>query len=518
MTMRLATRCSVLAFVASSLGCGPSSGTSADGGTPEAGNPDGSAPEAGSPEGGACVEGGSLSWDTQATRVDSGRGSIDIGAGLTNAAHIDFDNAGNAIAVWAQIDASGVASAWASRRTRDGQWSAPQQISTTPVSTGSGTGMAAALAVSGDGSAIAVWQQYGGLHPTGVQNVWAVRYQPGSGWSAEMAIQAPAAGPGPVVSSDPQVAIDSKGNAVVVWSEDDSQQDNGTPAPDFGTQTYANRYVAGTGWSGPVLVSNFGANGSTENPQVAVDEQGDAVVAWSASPGNSPIRAMAARYDGTSAKWEAGAFIDQCTACNSNLGIVPSVAIDSSRNAFALWAQGQSGGTVATFAARYGAASGTWANAMQLDANLGTNLNAQGNSERIVLDNAGNATAVWVNISNDQTHPNTIIASRFTGGAWQAAAPIDTKKPGGNTRPYLAIDDVGDVMAVWDDQGSVWATEYGVATGTWPQETQLDPQDNSAGFPSVAFSHGCPTALVAYVNATGQNGNNGSGVFVRSFH
>jgi hypothetical protein len=403
---------------------------------------------------------------------------------------------------------------WAAQRDASGTWTPPKQIDGAPTG-GTLIEPLPVLAVSANGTAVVVFQEHTDDTTNGASNAAYAVYSQGSGWAPAGQFTPPTK-PNQVNDNEkPQVAIDSQGNAVAVWAQDmGGANDAGAPA-DFGPQIYTARLTAGQGWSTPTRLSNYGMSGFSGTPHVGVDEKGDAIAAWAASPANSPIRAKAAHYDGTSNKWGTETFIDQCTACMSNVGILPRVALDSSGNAEVVWAQGQSGGQIAEFAARYGAQAGTWDNAQQLDTGLMTNLNAS--DTRLVVDAMGNATAVWVNVSNDKTHPNTIITARMVGGSWKAANPVDTTMPAVDTRPAIAVDDQGDVMVAWDNQATLWATELPAGATTWPTDTQLDPQDTSANAPSVAIMHGCPIAVIAFQNGSGQSGGNGTGIYALSF-
>jgi hypothetical protein len=504
--MRGLTLDGALSFLIFAAGCSSSTvATSQDAGYPPA--PDAGGPDTATPlDGSACDDGGAPSWQPEPASVDTA---------IAAAGHplLGIDGSGNAIAVWEESDPTGsVWTVWASEKPAGGAWSTPQRID------GAGSGGLVtepfpSLAVSASGAAVVVFQrQYPGEAGPPASNVWHVEYAAGTGWDQAAQFFAPVVGNQVVGNENAQVAIDSKGNATAIWAQDmgDSAEN-----ADFGPQIYASRLEVGQAWSTSSRLSSYAVNGFTGTPHVAVDDAGDAVAAWSTNPANSPIRVMGAHFGGTPAAWSTAGFIDQCTSCPSNIGILPRLAMDASGNGVAVWAQGQTGASIAVYAARYTTSSGSWANAQQLDAGLNTQLNAS--APRLVVDRAGQATAVWVNVSNDASHPNTIIADRFTGGAWQGAAPIDTTKPGGNGRPAIAVDDAGDVMVVWDDQETLWATELPAGAAAFQPEIQLDPKDTSAGFAAVAFAPGCPLALTAYVNGTGADGGNATGVFARTF-
>ena len=94
------------------------------------------------------------------------------------------------------------------------------------------------VGMDGAGNAVAIWIQDGG---TGIYTVWASRYSAGV-WTAPRVIQS-----GTTDATGPQVAVDSAGNAVSVWYQQES---------DTGDYTIrANRYAASAAaWGTPQVI------------------------------------------------------------------------------------------------------------------------------------------------------------------------------------------------------------------------------------------------------------------------
>ena len=74
-------------------------------------------------------------------------------------------------------------------------------------------------------------------------------------------------------ASDPQVAFDSSGNAIAVWFQDDGTRYN----------IWANRFN-GTSWGTAELIETDNV-GTAYQPQVAVDSNGNAIAVWSQNDG-----------------------------------------------------------------------------------------------------------------------------------------------------------------------------------------------------------------------------------------
>ena len=140
-----------------------------------------------------------------AERVDADRG-----AGPTRRhPQVAVDANGNALALWQQGD-DGTApryDIWANRYTWDDGWGVPELIETDDLLTASG----ARLAIDPMGNGLAVWLQYDrDSYPDG-SAIWANRYRVSGGWGAAERIE------NPHHSSDPALAMDANGNALVVW-------------------------------------------------------------------------------------------------------------------------------------------------------------------------------------------------------------------------------------------------------------------------------------------------------------
>ncbi len=230
---------------------------------------------------------------------------VDNLTGNTNAPNVAVDNVGNAVALWEQFDGSAdtvFASVW-----NGTNWSVPQQLDglTGFIDTPH-------LAMTGTGQAIAVWQGFGG----GEFNIYASRLPSLLGaWSAPVLLDT-------LVGSayDPRIAVNSSGNAVVVW-----EQTNG------GVQDlYAARWN-GSAWSAPAAVQAAAAGGvGIIKPQVGIDGSGNAIVVYSAGG-----ELMANR--GTSGGWGVPVSLEGTPGAVGN----PQIAVNSTGQAVAVWQQNQ---------------------------------------------------------------------------------------------------------------------------------------------------------------------------------
>ena len=128
---------------------------------------------------------------------------------------------------------------------------------------------------------------------------------------------------------NPQVAMDSSGNAVAVW-----QQLDGPTIFGIGY----NRYDAQSGsWGGAQWIEGRN-NGNAINPQVAMDSSGNAVAVWQQLDGFLIDSIGSNRYDAQSGSWGTAAYIERADINNRNAA-APQVAMDSCGNAVGVWQQ-----------------------------------------------------------------------------------------------------------------------------------------------------------------------------------
>ena len=185
-------------------------------------------------------------WDSSTTLLDNG-------SGAANDPQIAMASSGNAMAVWQQMDSTNHYSILANRYSA-GVWSGAVWLE---GSAGNATNPQ--VAMSSNGNAMVVWQQ---VDSSGNQSILANRYSAGI-WSGAVWLEA-----GTGNATNPQVAMSSNGNAMVVWQQVDSS----------GNQSIlANRYSAGV-WSGAVWLE--AGTGNATNPQVAMSSSGNAMVVW----------------------------------------------------------------------------------------------------------------------------------------------------------------------------------------------------------------------------------------------
>lgn len=367
---------------------------------------------------------------------------------------IAFDGSGNAIAVWEQFDGTRY-NIKANLYTAGTGWGTAELIETDDI----GNNDFPQLAMDSSGNAIAVWRQSDGTR----LNIMANRYTKGTGWGNAELIEADDVGD----AYFHQIAIDSSGNAIAVWSRDDGTQ----------TNIMANRYTAGLGWGTPEAIGVNNAGGSFY-PQIAFDRSGNAISVWYQDDGTRPS-IMANRYT-MGLGWGTAELLE---TDDTGGAYNPQIAFDQSGNALAVWAQ-DDGTRFNILANRYTAGTGWGVPEMIETDNAGNALYPQ-----ISFDGLGNAIAVWQQSDGNWIN---IVTNRYTAGSgWSNPEFIDTNDTGNSENPQIAVDSLGNAITVWTHRNgailNIMANRYITGSGWGIAEIIQIDFANPAYDPQIAF-------------------------------
>ena len=187
-------------------------------------------------------------------------------AGYAYYPQVAIDAYGNAIVVWYQ-NVGYPYNIWSNRYTAStNSWSGAAKIETNTA----GNALNPQIAIDANGNGVAVWQQYDDVASR--YDIWSNRYTASTGiWSTASPIETDNAG----WATQPQVVFDTSGNAVAVWMQSDGSRYN----------IWSNRYIASTGFWGTAVLLETDNTGDANEPQVAIDTNGNAVAVWLQSDG-----------------------------------------------------------------------------------------------------------------------------------------------------------------------------------------------------------------------------------------
>jgi hypothetical protein len=286
----------------------------------------------------------------------------------------------------------------------------------------------------------------------------------------------------------PHAAIDASGDAVAVWRE---IIESGPP----GSTRYAamaNHFEAGN-WRTPVRIDRQGYL-NTQFPEVAMTTGGVAYAifpqARSESNPHGFSHGYVTRY--AAGSWSAPAQIENYLDATGHSVGEPRIAAHASGQAFAVWHQ------ASAVLANQSDTSGAWPlTPVILDAN------GAGVSPRVAVGANGHAVTVWLHQQGTQEH---LWASRNTGSGWSSAVEIDGGSGESSPEAAIAVDAVGNAMAVWSqlDTGSgrrvIRASQLSAATGTWGTPWTLSDGARDSFMPQVAVD-GAGNCFAVWVEA-----------------
>ncbi|WP_281078376.1 Ig-like domain-containing protein [Variovorax paradoxus] len=363
------------------------------------------------------------------TAVQSAGGSWSSGSTLSTPGtynalfpQLRFDNQGNGLALWMQVDDTG-AEVWSSRFSKGSGWQTPTRLDRTV-----GSSYAPSLAIDADGNAFAVWgkreTQYGN------SDIWGARFTPAGGWQAAVRLGSSANIGTYDQAEQPQVAVDGTGNAYVLWVQTASN-----------TPVWVARYQAGSGWQ-PAVSLGAARLGEPYAPRLAVSSSGQAMALWNSYDGS------AYRFDlwcsvlaTPGGSWTSPALLE-----NDDTGDASSQAVvaDSAGNFHAIWRQSIPVYGSELVHRQYTPGSG-WNTATAISTRNGS---YQNRAPSLVADRNGNLMALWgVGFGGEE---EGTFARRYTAGeGWRSTLRVGATGGRAAISTSLDVQADGSIAATW---------------------------------------------------------------------
>ncbi len=312
------------------------------------------------------------------------------------------------------------------------------------------------IAVDQVGNAVAVWSRFDGT----VYRVQAASKPVGGAWGAPVDLSAAGEDAG-----EPNVAIDPAGNAVAVWS-----RSNGA-----NTIIQAASKPAGGAWGTPDDLSLPGED--ADEPDVALDQAGNAVAVWQRYNGSEYIVQTASKPAGGT--W--GAVIHLSTAGEDAFGA--EVAVNAAGDAVAAWQRYNGSEYIAQAVTM--PAGAEWGSLIDLSV-VGADAYVSG----AAVDPAGNMVVLWWR--SNGTHQVIQAASKPAGGAWLAPTTLSAAGQTAHA-PDVAVDQAGNAIAVWQRENdgtnfTIQSASKPVGALSWGTPVDLSVAGQDAGGASVAVT------------------------------
>jgi PKD domain len=301
-------------------------------------------------------------------------------------------------------------------------------------------------------------------------------------------------------SSEPQIAVNTDGEAVAVWSHYNGSHE---------VVQASVRPASGGGWNPPVTLSEASQNASY--PQVAIDPQGEAIVVWERYNGShNVVQASVRPAPGES--WQTPVNLSE----TNHEAYLPQLAIAPNGEAIAVW-ELYNGSHAFVQASVRPAPGESW----QTPVNL-SETNHEAYSPQLAINAHDEAVAVWE--FDNGSYYAAQVSARPSGGSWQA--PVNLSETGKNAyQPHLALNDEGEALASWTlfsggkeaiqtsgrpTAGAGWQTPVTLAEGPLrfideaEQDVTIDAQGDAIAIWSQETSSG------EVVKASARSGSGGS--------
>ncbi len=399
-----------------------------------------------------------------------------------------MDGNGNAIVVWQQSD--GANTQIFKSEYRGGIWTHPASLADniSPDGTDAFSPRVAMGANGANDDAVIVWAQWDSASLMARKTqIFISEYRLGA-WTHPATIASSFNPAGSQAYDDPAVAMDDNGNTIVVWR----QLDGPMVTIDF-PQLYMREYRAGVWSTLTGLTDRFSQSGNEVRfpPDVAMGNNGDAVVVWRQYSGFSDGKFLVYRREYRTGAWSAvpNVITDSISPRKSGSTSGPKVAMDNSGNTIIVWDQ-----TVEElqphpffpstdpaddpveishiFKSEY--RSSVWVN----PANQFDNISPSGlpaTNPKVAMDDNGNAIITWL---QSDTNDLQLFKSEYRSSAWTHPTSLsDNFSPDneGVANNDVAMDNNGNAIIAWRQfDGTKYMTyksEY--RSGVWRHPVSL---------------------------------------------
>lgn len=308
---------------------------------------------------------------------------------------------------------------------------------------------------------------------------------------------------------NPAVAMDSNGNFVITWQSDG--QDGGG--------IYAQRYNALGAPQGSEFKVNSSPNRGQNNPEIAMDAAGDFAITWNSYGQDGSGNGVYARRYGASGAAQGAEFLVNIYTTGSQ--DAPTIAMDHNGDFVIAWTGlgPDSSTNNGIYLQRYGTAGNPTGS--QFHINTSTTINQQ--SPSVAMDATGDFVVTWYNANQDGSG-NGVFAQRFSSAGTSNGAifQVNTYTTNNQSEPSVSMDANGDFVVTWrsNDQGGsgygIYAQRYDAAGSARGTEFQVSAHlTPGQSFPHVAMDAD-GSDFVAVWASYGQDGSS-YGVYARRF-
>lgn len=264
----------------------------------------------------------------------------------------------------------------------------------------------------------------------------------------------------------PSIAMDIEGDYVIAWAGPDEN----------GSGVYFQRYDATGAPAGTETRVNTTTSQDQSDPSVAMDADGDYVIAWtSLGQDGDGLGVYFQRYSADGTPRGSETLVNTTTSASQ---LEPSVAMDADGDYVITWTSNfQDGSGFGVYFKRYHSSGVAFS--LETPVNTTTAFDQGGSS--VAMDLAGNYLVAWNSFSNGGFSFD-VFAQRFdaSGTPQGAEIVVNTTRNSDELAPSVAMDADGDALITWTrSAGGIYSQRFD-ATGV-PQGPEVRVNTTTLG-------------------------------------
>lgn len=288
------------------------------------------------------------------------------------------------------------------------------------------------------------------------------------------------------------VEIDENGNALAAWNYQFTGTNFGIPP-----ELYTASYTSVGGWTQKTPIDMGGIDDFPAGPSLAMNASGVALLAWT---GNGGV--YASKYT-PGLGWQQARVVASGASPFLTFAGNLRIAIDVSGNGLLVWTN-DNGDKL--FSSLYQQGTDTWTVPQELP---NVNRGFARSALALAMNASGYGVVLWENWDFGATPGWTLYASLFVPGTGQGTGwqtPQSLYQSGSGQTPTAAINDKGEIVAVWVDyvsnfpNTSLYTKRY-IPNQGWQAQEGISVNDiNRPSYPRVAMNN-AGTAVVVWYNS-----------------
>jgi hypothetical protein len=366
---------------------------------------------------------------------------------------VAMDNDGDFVVVWVSTGSYGNDSSGTSiqgQRYNSAGTAQGSQFQVNGYTTGSQ--YAPAVAMDSDGNFVVVWYSSGSYgNDTSGDSIQGQRYNSaGAAQGSQFQVNSYTTNN----QRNPTIALDSDGDFVVVWQSFGSS--GGDTASD---SIQGQRYnSAGTAQGSQFQVNSY-TSGYQRSPVVAIDSDGDFVVAWysnGSSAGDTSMESIQGQRYNSAGTAQGSQF--QVNSYTTNSQLNPAVALDSDGDFIVIWQSSGSSGGDTSFDSIQGQRYNSAGTAQGSQFQVNSYSSDFQFLAAVAMDSDGDFVVVWYSNGSNGSDSSfsSIQGQRYnSAGTTQGSQfQVNSYTTSYQFAPAVAMESSGDFVVVWQSDGS----------------------------------------------------------------